>query len=96
MPTYDYECSACGHSFEKFQSIKDPRIRKCPSCGRLKLRRLVGTGGAVLFKGSGFYQTDYKKSSRPDPAPACDKCDKSSNCPVSNKDSSSGAPSTDS
>ena len=60
MPTYDYECDACGHEFELFQSISDSVKRKCPECGKQKLRRLFGTGGAIVFKGSGFYQTDYR------------------------------------
>ena len=60
MPTYDYECNACGHEFELFQSIKDSVKRKCPECGQHKLRRLIGSGAAVVFKGSGFYQTDYR------------------------------------
>jgi putative FmdB family regulatory protein len=63
MPTYDYECTACEHSFELFQSISEPVKRKCPSCGKPKLRRLFGTGAALLFKGSGFYQTDYRRDS---------------------------------
>jgi len=63
MPTYDYECDACGHEFELFQSISDPVKRKCPECGKQKLRRLFGTGAAVVFKGSGFYQTDYRSES---------------------------------
>lgn len=63
MPTYDYECDACGHDFELFQGINDPVQRKCPQCGKLKLRRLFGTGAAVVFKGSGFYQTDYRSDS---------------------------------
>ena len=63
MPTYDYECDACGHSFELFQSISDAVKRKCPECGKQKLRRLFGTGGAIVFKGSGFYQTDYRSDS---------------------------------
>ncbi len=63
MPTYDYECQACGHAFEKFQSIKAPAIRKCPSCGKLAVRRLIGIGAGVIFKGSGFYQTDYRSES---------------------------------
>ena len=60
MPTYDYECNACGHTFERFQSIKAPSIRKCPACGKLRVRRLLGTGAGIIFKGSGFYQTDYR------------------------------------
>src|SRR5215210_761284 len=63
MPTYDYECDACGHEFELFQGINDPVQRKCPKCAKLKLRRLFGTGAAVVFKGSGFYQTDYRSDS---------------------------------
>jgi putative FmdB family regulatory protein len=63
MPTYDYECDACGHTFELFQSISEPVQKKCPKCGKLKLRRLFGTGAAVVFKGSGFYQTDYRSES---------------------------------
>lgn len=63
MPTYDYECDACGHTFELFQSISDPVQKKCPDCGKPKLRRLFGTGAAVVFKGSGFYQTDYRSDS---------------------------------
>lgn len=63
MPTYDYECDACGHKFELFQSISAPVERKCPECKKNKLRRLFGTGAAVVFKGSGFYQTDYRSDS---------------------------------
>ena len=60
MPTYDYQCDACGHRFEHFQSITTKALRKCPECGRLKIRRLIGAGGGIIFKGSGFYQTDYR------------------------------------
>ena len=63
MPTYDYECDACGHTFDVFQSISEPKKRKCPECGKPKLRRLFGAGAAVVFKGSGFYQTDYRSES---------------------------------
>jgi len=63
MPTYDYLCDACGHKFELFQNISDPLQRKCPQCKKLKLRRLFGTGAAIMFKGSGFYQTDYRSDS---------------------------------
>ena len=63
MPTYDYECDGCTHAFELFQGINDPVKRKCPQCGKLKLRRLFGTGAAIMFKGSGFYQTDYRSES---------------------------------
>jgi putative FmdB family regulatory protein len=63
MPTYDYVCDACEHEFEQFQSITADPLRKCPECGRLKLRRRIGPGAAILFKGSGFYQTDYRSDS---------------------------------
>lgn len=63
MPTYDYKCDACEHEFELFQSINEPVKKKCPECGKPKLRRLFGTGAAIVFKGSGFYQTDYRSES---------------------------------
>jgi putative FmdB family regulatory protein len=63
MPTYDYVCDACGHEFELFQSMTDSVKRTCPKCKKRKLRRLIGTGGAIMFKGSGFYQTDYRSES---------------------------------
>lgn len=63
MPTYDYECDACGHKFELFQSITESPQKKCPNCKKSKLRRLFGTGAAIVFKGSGFYQTDYRSDS---------------------------------
>jgi len=63
MPTYDYVCDACEHEFELFQSITAGVKRKCPECGKLKLRRLIGPGAAIVFKGSGFYKTDYRSES---------------------------------
>ena len=63
MPTYEYQCDACGNKFEKFQSIKSAPIRKCPRCGKNKVRRLIGTGAGLIFKGSGFYITDYRSDS---------------------------------
>jgi putative FmdB family regulatory protein len=63
MPTYDYVCDACEHAFEEFQSFSDEVLSKCPRCGRKKLRRLFGSGAAILFKGSGFYETDYRSES---------------------------------
>ena len=63
MPTYDYRCKACGHEFEEFQSMSAAHLKKCPSCGKLKLERLIGTGAALIFKGGGFYETDYRSDS---------------------------------
>jgi len=61
MPTYEYECKDCGHSFELFQSMTEIRMEKCPQCGGI-LRRLIGKGTGIIFKGSGFYATDYRSS----------------------------------
>ena len=63
MPTYDYVCDACGHKFEHFQGINSEVLTKCPECRKKKLRRLFGTGAAIVFKGSGFYTTDYRSDS---------------------------------
>jgi putative FmdB family regulatory protein len=63
MPTYDYECDACGHTWEVFQNITADPITKCPGCNKKKARRLFGTGAALMFKGSGFYETDYRSES---------------------------------
>jgi putative FmdB family regulatory protein len=63
MPTYEYKCQECGHEFEKFQSMLEEPVKKCPVCkGRVK--RLIGTGAGLIFKGSGFYITDYKKKEK--------------------------------
>lgn len=63
MPTYDYECDACGHEWELFQRIVEDAVKKCPECKKKKARRLFGTGAAIMFKGSGFYETDYRSDS---------------------------------
>lgn len=63
MPTYDYRCNGCGHTFEQFQSMKDKALTKCPECKKNTLERLIGLGGGIIFKGSGFYQTDYRSDS---------------------------------
>lgn len=66
MPNYDYECETCGKRFEIFQSMKDPKLEQCPASicqNQGKVRRLLGTGGGVIFKGGGFYQTDYRSAS---------------------------------
>ena len=63
MPTYEYQCDACEHNFDEFQSMTEEPLKKCPKCGKKKLRRVFGTGAAIIFKGSGFYQTDYRSES---------------------------------
>ena len=95
MPTYEYECGACQHRFEKYQSMIDKPIKKCPECGKAKAQRVISGGAGVLFKGSGFYQTDYrsksyresaKKDVPPKAAPAASSCSGDcSSCPTSKK-----------
>ena len=63
MPTYDYRCTACGHRFERFESINDDALKACPKCSKKKGKRMLGTGAGLIFKGAGFYTTDSKKSS---------------------------------
>jgi putative FmdB family regulatory protein len=75
MPTYEYACEACGHKFEEFQSITAKPIAKCPECGKKKVKRLISAGAGFIFKGSGFYITDYrdesyKNAAKGDAAPA--------------------------
>ena len=81
MPTYDYRCDACDHEFELFQQMSAPVKKKCPACAKLKLKRLIGTGSAVMFKGSGFYETDYRSDSYKKDA----KADKESSKPKEKK-----------
>lgn len=60
MPTYEYECESCGHELEAFQSMTADHLTKCPECGKDTLKRKIGIGAGIIFKGSGFYETDYK------------------------------------
>ncbi|MEL6107902.1 MAG: FmdB family zinc ribbon protein [Planctomycetota bacterium] len=92
MPTYDYECDACGYTMELFQGINDPVKKKCPECGKLKLKRLFGTGAAIMFKGSGFYQTDYRSDGYKKAAEA----DKKSKSDAKGGDSKGGESKSDS
>jgi putative FmdB family regulatory protein len=82
MPTYEYQCNACKHRLEEFQSFSDQPLTKCPACGKKKLRRLLGTGAAVIFKGSGFYETDYRSESYKSAA----KADQDSSKPAAKTD----------
>ena len=95
MPTYDYLCEACNHEFELYQSIKAEPEKKCPECGKKKLRRLIGSGAALVFKGSGFYQTDYrsesyKKAAAADKPGSASKSDASAGGKESSDSGSSG------
>jgi len=63
MPTYEYQCNACKHRFEELQSFSEAALKKCPKCKKKKLQRLIGAGAAIIFKGAGFYQTDYRSDS---------------------------------
>ena len=91
MPTYGYICENCGHEFDQFQSITANPLRKCSECGKMKLRRLIGAGAGVIFKGSGFHQTDYRSDSykadaKKDTSPSpCSGCEKSKECPTAAK-----------
>jgi putative FmdB family regulatory protein len=76
MPTYEYECQGCGHKFEKFQYMTEAPIKKCPKCNEDKAKRLISSGAGIIFKGSGFYATDYRK----------DKRKPGSNCPMAKDD----------
>ena len=93
MPTYDYECDACGHTWELFQKITDDPVKKCPECNKKKARRLFGTGAAVVFKGSGFYQTDYRSDSYKKGADADKKRDSSNKSSSPDKASKESSPS---
>ena len=76
MPTYEYRCNACGHQFDELQSFSEPPLTKCPKCKKNKLHRLFGGGGAIIFKGGGFYETDYRrageKNGKAEPAAAAE------------------------
>ena len=87
MPTYDYQCDKCGDRFEQFQKMTDELLKSCPKCGGT-VQRLIGSGGGVIFKGTGFYETDYKKKSKPSKGDSCpgSKSDGCKGCPKS-KDS---------
>ena len=89
MPNYDYQCSGCGEIFEVFQSITAKPLEDCAKCsGKKTLKRLIGSGSGVIFKGTGFYQTDYRSSSyqkdaakeKPSSSPACASCPSSNHC----------------
>lgn len=85
MPTYEYECKSCGYAFEKSQSMADSPLKKCPKCSK-PVRRLIGSGSGIIFKGAGFYATDYRKGKPKSEAPvSCSGCKDASKCPSSKK-----------
>ena len=90
MPTYEYRCNACSHEFETLQSSTAGALRKCPSCGKLKLERLISRGGGIIFKGSGFYETDYRSKEYKEKA----KAEKKAQNPPSEKSSTGDAKSS--
>ena len=94
MPTYEYECQRCGHEFEQFQSIKDEPLKRCPKC-RGKVRRKIGTGAGIIFKGAGFYATDYRSEGYKKAASA-EKTARSEAAKPATKDSAPSKPSTSS
>lgn len=88
MPTYDYVCDACGHKFEEMQSFKADPLKTCPKCGKDALRRLFGTGAAILFKGGGFYETDYRSESYK----SAEKADSAATKPAESPSTTSSSP----
>ena len=90
MPTYDYLCEACGHALEIFQSMSENPKRKCPECGALKLKRQIGAGAGFLFKGAGFYITDYRSDDYKTKASADKGESKGESSSSGSSDSSSG------
>jgi len=89
MPTYDYQCLSCGDNFEAFQQMSETAIRSCPKC-KGKVKRLIGTGSGLIFKGSGFYATDYKKQAaasdnKKEPPSPCSGCKEAPSCNQANK-----------
>ena len=79
MPTYDYECEKCGHKFDIFQSMKDEPVKDCPKC-KGPVSRLMGIGSGIIFKGTGFYETDYKRKSAGTAGPSVPPCGKGEGC----------------
>jgi putative FmdB family regulatory protein len=96
MPTYEYQCDACDHNFDEFQSMSEQPLKKCPKCKKPKLRRVFGTGAAILFKGSGFYQTDYRSESYKQAAKADQESSSKSSSGASGSNGTTGANGTSS
>jgi putative FmdB family regulatory protein len=78
MPTYEYRCKKCKHSFEEFQSMSAEPVKRCPKCGKKSVERLISAGAGIIFKGSGFYETDYKRAGETKPCEEKSKSDSGS------------------
>ena len=89
MPTYDYRCNDCGHTFDAFQRMSADVLTECPECGKSTLRRLIGSGAGIIFKGSGFYETDYKRSRNDGDSKSEPKTEKTESKPEKKSDSAS-------
>ncbi|NQT51254.1 zinc ribbon domain-containing protein [bacterium] len=94
MPTYEYECPSCDTTFERFQSITAKRVRTCPECGGRRVRRLIGAGAGIIFRGSGFYETDYRSDAYKREAKAESTSSSSSSSDSTGSDSKSKTDST--
>ena len=95
MPTYDYRCDACDHAWELFQQMTADPVKSCPECGKKKARRLIGAGAGIVFKGSGFYETDYRSGSYKKGAEADKKASDSKSDAKSDKASSGASAKSD-
>ena len=95
MPTYDYECKKCGHTWEAFQSIKAEPLKKCPECKKAGAQRMIGPGAGILFKGSGFYLTDYRSDSYKKAAEADKKASEPAKSESKSSESSKSSKSTE-
>ncbi|MDP2939732.1 MAG: zinc ribbon domain-containing protein [Candidatus Omnitrophota bacterium] len=86
MPTYEYECKSCGYTFEKSQSMTEAHLKKCPKCFKA-VKRLIGSGSGIIFKGKGFYATDYRKGKPKEVTPSsCSSCQEAAKCPAIKND----------
>ncbi len=82
MPTYEYRCQSCGHELEAFHSMTADPLRLCPNCGKEELKRIISSGAGMIFKGSGFYETDYKRDKKRPVSSECKSCENKASCGV--------------
>ncbi len=93
MPTYEYRCNKCKHTFEEFHSMSAEPIKRCPECGKKSVERLISAGAGIIFKGSGFYETDYKRAGEAKPKPCGENSKSDSGSSSSESSKSEGGPS---